>query len=230
MSPSLKKSLKKYYPFKLLSWLRNSYALDNIEYVKLFKRCGKDVRISNGVLITNCHMITVGDNVIIHSGVLINGTGGLHIGSNSGISYNTVIWTVEHKFVDADRIPFDEKLILKPVKINDNVAIGANVCISPGVEIGEGAIVGLASLVTKDVPPLAIVMGNPARVIGYRDQDHYEKCKAEGAFVRHSVYSDKIVPVFIQKRPRLYDIIRDGVERGEYILEREEEFDQPNEG
>jgi acetyltransferase-like isoleucine patch superfamily enzyme len=224
---SFKDRLKKIPLFGMISWLRNAYARESIDYAKMFKQCGKGVRIDSGVSISNCHMITVGDNVIIHKGVIINGAGGLHIGSNSGISFDTIIWTVEHNYVSSERIPFGCDLILKPVRINDNVMIGSGVRISPGVEIGEGAVIGMASLVTKDIPPLSIVMGSPARVIGQRDKEHYERAKSEGRFVQHSVYSRMIVPQYIQKRPNLFDIIRDEVEKGEIILEPESSEKKP---
>ena len=67
---SFKDSLKKIPLFGMISWLRNAYARESIDYAKMFKRCGVGVRIDSGVSISNCHMITVGDNVIIHSGVL----------------------------------------------------------------------------------------------------------------------------------------------------------------
>jgi acetyltransferase-like isoleucine patch superfamily enzyme len=54
---------------------------------------------------------------------------------------------------------------IKPVKINDRVWIGLNSIILKGVTIGQGAIVGAGSVVTKDVPPYTIVGGNPAQII-----------------------------------------------------------------
>ena len=53
----------------------------------------------------------------------------------------------------------------KPVTIGNDCWFGANVVICPGVTIGEGAVVGANSTVTKDVPPYTIVVGNPAKVI-----------------------------------------------------------------
>lgn len=52
--------------------------------------------------------------------------------------------------------------------IGNDVWIGDNVCVRHGVNIGHGAVIGLGSIVTKDVPPYAIVVGNPGRVLRYR--------------------------------------------------------------
>ena len=53
--------------------------------------------------------------------------------------------------------------------IGNDVWVGANSVILPGVKIGTGAIVGAGSVVTKDVPEYAIVVGNPARILKYRE-------------------------------------------------------------
>jgi len=53
------------------------------------------------------------------------------------------------------------------IKIGDDVWIGAGAIILPGVTIGEGAIIGAGAVVTKDVPPFAVVAGNPARILKY---------------------------------------------------------------
>ena len=59
----------------------------------------------------------------------------------------------------------------KPVIIGHDVWIGRNAVLLPGVNIGHGAVVGAAAVVTKDVPPYAVVAGNPARVIRNRFSD-----------------------------------------------------------
>jgi virginiamycin A acetyltransferase len=56
----------------------------------------------------------------------------------------------------------------KPVIIGNDVFIGANATILDGVQIGHGAVIGAGAVVTKDVPPYAIVVGVPAQVIKYR--------------------------------------------------------------
>ena len=222
MHNTLSGLLKRFRLFRIIAWVRDAYAREQVDYNRQFKSCGAGVVISGKARITNCDMISVGDNVRIQEGVLINGEGGLCIGNNVGISYNSTIWTVEHNYVGSKAVPFDEKILLKPVRINDNVWIGAGVSITSGVEIGEGAVIGIGSVVTKDVPPLAVVLGNPARVIGYRDKDHYEGCKAGGRFVDFTRRGERSVPIYVQRRPRLYEIVAETVDRGDATLERED--------
>jgi len=67
------------------------------------------------------------------------------------------------------RVKGEWKLLRTRVK--KGASIGANSVILPGVTIGEEALVGAGSVVTKDVPSRAIVAGNPARIVGYRDKN-----------------------------------------------------------
>ena len=77
-------------------------------------------------------------------------------------------------------LPYNSENIVEDVYIGENVWIGADVTIMPGVHIGEGAIVAACSCVTKDVPPLSIVGGCPAKIINTRNKEYYEKLKAKG--------------------------------------------------
>ena len=65
------------------------------------------------------------------------------------------------------------------VTIEDNVWIGGKSIILPGVTIHEGAVIGMGAVVTKDVPKCAVVGGNPAKVLKYRDINQYEQLKKE---------------------------------------------------
>jgi len=63
----------------------------------------------------------------------------------------------------------------KPVHIGKGAWVGAGSTILPGVTVGKHAIVGAASVVTKDVPDYAVAVGNPARVIKYLEKDKFEE-------------------------------------------------------
>ena len=82
-----------------------------------------------------------------------------------------------HDYDHGEAIPYGEGHMKKFVKIDDFVWLGSNVTISGNVHIGEGSIVAIVSVVVKDVPPLAIVGGNPAKIIKYRDADHFYHLK-----------------------------------------------------
>lgn len=87
--------------------------------------------------------------------------------TSSLVTYQNNYW--EFKFSQ----PFDNSK--KPVCIGNDVWIGEGVCIKPGVVIGDGSVIGANALVTKDVPPYAIVGGCPAKIIRYRFTDEIIK-------------------------------------------------------
>ncbi len=128
---------------------------------------GKDVNIEKGAMITST--MEIGDR----SGVGINARmhGKVVVGKDVMMGPECIIYTKNHAFKDVT-IPmcqqgFSEE---KPVIIGDDVWIGGRVTILPGVHIGNGAIIGAGAVVTKDVPDYAVVGGNPARVLKYRNQ------------------------------------------------------------
>ena len=93
-----------------------------------------------------------------------------------------MIITQNHNY-EGEKIPYDETFVLKDVTIGDYVWFGNRVTVVGAVTIGEGAIIAAGSVVVKDVPPLAIVGGNPAKIIKYRDSDHFYRLKSEGKFL-----------------------------------------------
>lgn len=105
--------------------------------------------------------LRIGRNVFINSGCRFQDQGGVSIGDDALIGHNLVVATLNHP-VDPSR---RADLIPAPVTIGRNVWIGANVTILPGVTIGDDAVVAATSLVTRDVPAGALVMGSPARVV-----------------------------------------------------------------
>ncbi len=111
--------------------------------------------------------ISIGDHTVVNKRVLLDGRGGkLTIGSQVDIAQEANIWTLSHD-------PHDDFHATRgaDVTIEDYVWIGARATILPGVRIGRGAVVAAGSVVTRDVPPMTIVAGVPARAIGIRKSE-----------------------------------------------------------
>ena len=85
-------------------------------------------------------------------------------GNDIVVSQDSYICTATHDVTSPSM-----NLVTKPIVINDQVWIAAKATILPGVTVGEGVIVGACSVVSKDVPPWSIVVGNPAEVVKKRE-------------------------------------------------------------
>lgn len=96
---------------------------------------------------------------------LPNSQGGLTIGDHVDIASEVMIWTSQHDIRDPKF-----GAVEKPVHIQDYVFIGPRAIILPGITIGRGAVIAAGAVVTKDVAPLSIVAGVPAKEIGKRDE------------------------------------------------------------
>lgn len=135
----------------------------------MFQQCGKDVNIERKAIFGTGNKISVGD----YSGIGINCiiTGGpVVIGNNVMMGPDVKIIRTSHEFNKID-IPmqlqgFKDEI---PLEICDDVWIGANSIILPGCQqIGKGSIIGAGSIVTKNVEKMAIVGGNPAKILKFR--------------------------------------------------------------
>lgn len=109
--------------------------------------------------------ITIGPGSIVQSSEL-DGRGGLRIGSHAMVIHARII-TAQHN-IDDPNFP----TMYAPVAIGDYAVIFTDAIIMPGRTVGNGAVVGAGSVVTKDVPELAVVAGNPARFIRFREEVH----------------------------------------------------------
>jgi len=117
----------------------------------------------------------------LKSNTYIECNGCVTIGKYFHTGKDLVILSTNHNY-EGQSIPYDETYIKKPVIIQDFVWFGIDVKILPGVTVGEGVIVGMGSVVTKDIPDYAIVGGNPAKIIKYRDIEQFKKLKYEKKF------------------------------------------------
>ena len=122
--------------------------------------------------------LMIGEYSHINPGCFIDYRGGITIGSSVSISHRVMLITGGH---EVQSPTFEEAHM--PIKIADYVWIGAGAIVLKGVEIGKGAIVAAGAVVTKNVPPYAIVGGVPARKIGDRVRNLDYKCYTTNIFM-----------------------------------------------
>lgn len=178
--------------YKIIYQLKRRYAswekMRHAEYVrsKIVEDggvVGAGGTIGRDVNITGRRQLVLGSNVHIGSGAFIRADGGLSIGDNTIISRNLLLYTMNHQF-EGDLLPFDSSASNKPVSIGPNVWIGMNVIICPGTEVGEGAVIGMGTVLFGKIPPLAVVGTSDWKVIKQRDADRYHDLKDKSAIAR----------------------------------------------
>jgi len=124
---------------------------------------GKHVHIHNSVTIVMPWNLTVGDWSAIGEHVYIYNLGSVTIGEQVSVSYRAHLCAGSHDFTKPD-LP----LIKPSITIEDSAWVCTDTFVAPGVRIGQGAVAGARAVVTRDVPPWSIVVGNPAKAIGTR--------------------------------------------------------------
>lgn len=152
------------------------------------KKCGSNVFFSRNTIFNVPEKIEIMDDVWIQGNCQLNGGGGIKIGQGTIFAHDVQLLTQNHNYDSDDLmyIPYDERNIDKPIIIGKYVWIGARATILPGVSIGDGAVVGACSVVTKSIPSYAIVGGNPASIIKYRNKNVFERLMVENAgYIKH---------------------------------------------
>ncbi|MGL4852956.1 MAG: sugar O-acetyltransferase [Phocaeicola sp.] len=130
---------------------------------RLFGKTAASFLIEQPFICDYGYNIEIGENFYANHHLVILDGAKVTIGKNVFIAPHCGIYTASHP-TDAEQR--NEGLeYAYPITISDNVWIGAGVSILPGVTIGQGAVIGAGSIVNKDIPPLVVVAGNPARVI-----------------------------------------------------------------
>lgn len=169
---------------RLLEWEQRKEAQSKI---KKLKYLGNGTLIDDNVYLNHPQNIDISDYVSIRSDVQLYGLGGIKIGNGSILAHGVEILSANHNYNSSDlkALPFDDRWDRRPVSIGENVWVGANALILPGVTIGQGAVIAAGSVVVKDVEELAVVGGNPARLIKYRDKEKYHQLiKDDALFVK----------------------------------------------
>lgn len=130
---------------------------------KLFGKAGKNIWIEPPFHCDYGWNIEAGENFYANYGLTILDVGKVTFGNNVMIAPNVSIYTAGHPVHPDSRNSGYEYGI--PITIGNNVWIGGSVVILPGVTIGDNAVIGAGSVVTKDIPGDVIAAGNPCRVI-----------------------------------------------------------------
>ena len=139
-------------------------------YLRSFgAKVGKRCVFYPGVWIMTGRNLRLGDDVDLALEVLLTTDGGVDIGDRVLIGYRTQILSGNHRIPGRTERIFEAGHVPKPVKIENDAWIGGNCMILPGITIGEGAVIGAGSVVTKSVPAFAVAVGNPAKVIRMRE-------------------------------------------------------------
>ena len=151
-----------YFPFGKISCKLRGFLIKHI----LNKDCGKNIKIQSQVLFGRFTDITIGDNTAINERSRLRN---VCIGSDVLIAPEVYILHSGHSYSRIDiPIKLQGETFYSKTIVENGAWIGARSIIMPGKRIGEGAIIAAGSVVTKSVPPYAIVGGNPASIIKYR--------------------------------------------------------------
>lgn len=154
--------------FKINNTMPQTEECNNLIKELFGENLGENSMVNPPIFVNLANKVKIGKNVVLMNGFQCMSAGSLVIEDDTKIALNCTIATNNHDFYDRPVIT------CKPVHIKKNVWIGVNATILSGVTIGENAIVGACSVVTKDVPDNAVVVGNPAKVIKYLDAEKFK--------------------------------------------------------
>lgn len=159
-------------------------------------KIGQDCNICAHCLIEND--VVIGDRVTVKSGVQL--WDGLRVGDDAFIGPNA-------SFAN-DRFPRSKKTperFLRTV-LEAGASIGAGATILPGITIGSNAMVAAGAVVTRSVPPNAIVVGNPAKIVGYVDAERNKVAAGESLAAEVGAHPTQVAGVSLHRMPRVVDI------------------------
>lgn len=191
-----------------LAWLpsRPGLAMRLLAWRPLFEACGKvrfgpslvlqgcaNMRLADGVRLGHgCRLhavdngrLEIGPDTALSPGVTVDASSGLiRLGRQVAIGPGTVIRAANHRFDRTDVPIMLQGHDYGEVLVEDDVWIAANCTITPGVRIGRGAVIGAGAVVTRDVPPMTVAAGVPARPLRQRGnrEDHPLQASSERRF------------------------------------------------
>lgn len=159
-------------------------------------KIGENCNINDRVFIEND--VEIGNNVTVKVGVSL--WDGLRIEDNVFIGPNVAF--ANDYFPRSKRYP---KEFLKTI-IKKGASIGSNATILPGITVGANAMVGAGAVVTKNVPQNAIVVGNPAKIVGYVDVENIKTKRVDSSTDEIEKQNIGVKGVKLYKLPKYNDI------------------------
>lgn len=168
--------------------------LEVVEQLEALKSLGRGVIVNGPLRLGNPGNTEFAEDVSINAGLVVRGSGALKVGAHAHFGEDVEILTSNHNFDRPETLPYDKQRIARDVVVGECVWFGDRVIVVPGVVIGDGAVLAAGAVVTRNVPPMAVVGGSPAKVIRLRDQAAFEELSAAGKFLGW---------------PRDYDLIND---------------------
>jgi acetyltransferase-like isoleucine patch superfamily enzyme len=109
--------------------------------------------------------IRIGARSLIGEACVLRGQGGITIGDDVFLAPMVQMLAVNHVYHDTSRPISAQGITCQGIVVEDGAWIGGGAIVLDGVRIGQNAVVGAGAVVTRDVPPYAVVVGNPARVV-----------------------------------------------------------------
>jgi acetyltransferase-like isoleucine patch superfamily enzyme len=133
---------------------------------------GDNVYVGHGAMLKAYYKnrLVIGDDTWIGQGVFFHAAGGITIGRSVGVGPFVKILTSYHDEAGRDVPILAAPLTFAPVVVEDDCDLGVGAILLPGITVGRGVQVGAGAVVTRDVPPYAVVAGNPARVLRMRPE------------------------------------------------------------
>jgi maltose O-acetyltransferase len=161
-------SFAKYLPAEPMPFYRQFYRFRAFLTKRILKKCGDNVIVLNRCRYGDGRRLSVGNGTQLGFNSRIMGE--VTMGDQVMMAPDVVIMAVTHDISNPDipMISIVDALIETPVFIGNDVWLGTRCIVMPGVTIGDHAVVAANSVVTKDVPPYAVVGGVPAKLIKMR--------------------------------------------------------------
>lgn len=159
MSAAVKRLLVKV--FSRLVSLNTLYEKQANGYLAACASVGERTRLRMPMIVYSPERLRLGSDTGVGEFCVLRANGGMTIGDRVQIAAGCVLTTRGHPL----DIPRNERVVDAPIHIEDDVWIGSNAVVLPGVTVGRGAIVAAGAVVTRDVAPMTVVGGVPARPI-----------------------------------------------------------------